>query len=300
MIYLFGFYCTKIYSQLQIPNPLPTTINFLFQTSVFYDKIVVMKNKISFLAIMAIALNVNYVYASECVGEDCELTPVEIIEEINWALPTQEVCEIESLCEHDYNCPFDSAEACAVWYKKPAYKTTVAPRAPHMNPAVIDDTIFAIYSYDEVNANDSEMAPLTARYNMLMKASDACCTSGIIYKMRQNGASDKAIYEFLKNDANYFAITKRCMVMADEDISYRYSNGVDGAMVTEVRDLCLCKNQKWFISLLQPFGDIYERVPEFATEPFTYSYTDGMGRPITVSINEDVQKTINILSSCPK
>ena len=272
-----------------------------------------MKSKISFLAVMAIALNVDYVCASECVGDDCELTQIEIVEtnapvdilepvqyEIDWATPTQEVCEIQDICEHDYNCPFDSAEACAVWYKKPAYKTTVAPRAPHINPARVDDMIFAIYSYDEINANNPKMAPLVQRYKMLMNASNACCTSGIIYKLRQNGASDTAIYNFLKDDANRFAVTKRCMVMADEDISSNYSNGVDGKMVTEVRDLCLCKNQQWFNSLLRPFDDIYERVPEFAGVPFAYSYIDGMGREINISVNEDVQKTMGTLSSCPK
>ncbi|MBR3148372.1 MAG: hypothetical protein IKF41_03470 [Alphaproteobacteria bacterium] len=272
-----------------------------------------MKNKISFLAFFAIALNVNYVCASECVGEDCELTPIEITEEIettdilepiqyeiDWVAPSAEVCETQEICEHDYNCPFDTPAACAVWYKKPAYKTTVAPRAPHINSIRVDDMIFAIYSYDRIDANNPEMTPLVQRYKMLMNASDACCTSGILYKMRQNGASDKAIYEFLKDDANYFAITKRCMVMSDEDITSNYSNGVNGKMVAEVRDLCLCKNHQWFDSLLHPFDDIYERVPDFANEDFAYSYTDGMGREITVSVNEDVQKAMNTLSNCPK
>ena len=272
-----------------------------------------MKNKISFLVILASVFGVNYANASECVGEDCELTQIEIIEatdtndvlepiqyEVDWSLPQQDVCEIKEVCEYDYNCPFETAEECAVWYSKPAYKTTVAPRAPHMNPARVDDIIFAIYSYDEISANNPEMSPLVQRYNMLMNASDACCTSGIIYKMRQNGASDKAIYNFLKDDANRFAVTKRCMVMGDEDISSSYSNGVNGKMVTEVRDLCLCKNQKWFNSLLQPFDDIYERVPEFAGSPFTYSYIDDMGREINVSVNNDVQNVIEILGTCPK
>ena len=268
-------------------------------------KLTIMKSKISFLAILAIALNVNYVCASECVDDDCELVSEEISEilvpaqhEINWTLPSQTIVETEQTCYYDYNCPFESADECAIWYKKPAYKTTVAPRAPHINPFRVDDMIYAIYS--GVDANNPIMSPLVERYNMLMNASDACCTSGIIYKMRQNGADDKAVYEFLKDDANYFAVMKRCLVMDDEDIAPKYSNGVDGKMVADVRNACLCKNQQWFNSLLQPFNDIYERVPEFKSAQFIYTFTDGLQRNIDVSVNSDVQKAIGMLSVCPK
>ena len=273
-----------------------------------------MKNKISFLALFAIALNVNHVCASECVDDDCELTPVEITEEVetvemlipveyeyDWSVSTPTNVEItEGMCEYDYNCPFKTPEECAIWYTKPAYKTTVAPRAPHINSMLVDDMAFALYANDEVSANDPEMSPLVERYNKLMKASDACCTSGIIYKMRQNGASDEAVYEFLKDDANNFALTKRCLVMSDAEIESRYSNGVTGKMVAEVRNLCLCKNHQWFDSLLQPFVDMYERAPEFRTADFLYSYMDGMNRDIEVSVNEDVQNAMDILAICPK
>ena len=257
----------------------------------------------------AFALNVNYVCASECDGGLCELTPVEVSEEIetvdmlvpvkydyNWTVPTY----TEQICEYDYNCPFDNEDACAIWYKKPVYKTTVAPRAPHINPVRVDDMIFAMYSYDEVNANMPEMSPLIQRYSMLMNASDACCTAGIIYKMREKGASEKAIYEFLKDDANQFAVTKRCLVMDNKDIAPRYSNGVTGEVIADVRNLCLCKNKKWFDSMLQPFVDMYERVPGFSNEQFIYSYTDGMKREINVSVNKDVQNVLNLLSVCPE
>lgn len=290
-----------------------TTIKFLFKTCLFCDRISFMKNKVSFLALFAFATNTNYVCASECVGEDCEISPVEVIEEtetvdmltpvkyeFDWTTSEQTCVETEQICEHDYNCPFDTAEACAVWYKKPAFKTTVAPRAPHFNSAVTDDTIFAMYSYDEVNANMPEMSPLTQRYEMLMNASDACCTAGIIHKMREKGASDAAIYEFLKDDANQFAVTKRCLMMGQNDIASNYSNGVNGKMVMDVRNLCLCKNYKWFDSMLQPFVDMYERVPGFASEPFVYSYIDGMGRNINVSVNNDVQNVLDLLSTCPE
>jgi len=286
-----------------------------------------MKNKVSFLAIIAMALNVNYVCASECVGEDCELNPVEnadfeIIEytepvelvetiesvevlepkqyEIEWATPAQEISEIVETCEYDYNCPFETAEECAIWHKKPSYTTTVAPRLPHINTMRVDEMLYTIAVKAKVSGNDEEMQPLMQRYHMLMNASEACCTAGILYKMRQNGADDKEVYQFLKNDANYFGITKRCLVMADEDIKSNYSNGVTGKMLADVRNACLCKNAQWFDTLLQPFVDIYELSPTFKNTSFTYNYTDGMQRDLSVSVNEDVQKAMGMLAACPK
>ena len=266
-----------------------------------------MKNKISFLAILAIALNVNYVCASECVDSDCELTLSETVDvlapahyEINWTEPSQTVVETEQTCIYDYNCPFESADECAIWYKKPSYKITVSPRAPHINPFIADDMIQVAFYNPLVSGNEPVMKPLIQRYNMLMNASDACCSAGIIYKLRQNGASDSDVYEFLKDDANYFAVTKRCLVKADEDLAPRYSHGVDAKMVADVRNACLCKKDQWFNALLQPFNDIYERVPAFQSAPFTYTYTDGLQREISVPVNEDVQKTMGMLMACPK
>lgn len=286
-----------------------------------------MKNKVSFLAIIAMALNVNYVYASECVGEDCELSPVEtadietieyiepielvetvesveILEpkqyEIEWTAPAEQISEIIETCEYDYNCPFETADECAIWYKKPAYTTTVAPKLPHINTVRVDDMLYAIASKAKVSGNDEEMQPLMQRYKMLMNASEACCTAGIIHKMRLGGASDMDVYNFLKNDANYFGITKRCLVMADEDIKSSYSNGVTGKMLADVRNACLCKNSQWFDTLLQPFVDIYELSPTFKIKAFMYNYTDGMQRDLSVSVNNDVQKAMGMLSACPK
>ena len=277
-------------------------------------KLTIMKNKISFLALIAIALNVNYVCASECIGSDCEFEPIEITQnidtvdvlvpvqyEINWTMPyIQTNTEQQSMCEHDYNCPFDTPEECAVWYKKPLYKAAVTPRAPHISYDKSEDMVDVALANPDVSANNKYMSPLLERYKMLMNAGDACCTSGIVYKMRQNGANDSDVYEFLKNDANYFAITKRCLVMSDRDIYRSYSNGVTGQMVADVRDACLCKNRQWFDSLLQPFNDIYERVPDFRSGAFTYMYKDGLNRKVNVSVNEDVQKTIYTLSNCMK
>lgn len=272
-----------------------------------------MKNKISFLAMFACALCVNYANASECVGDDCEIKPVvveqnfgpmdfvdinEYVEEETICEECNEFVEIESC--YDYECPFDTPTECAVWYRKPEHKTYSGPRTSHLAAVRMDDILYAIYSNYDVNADDKNMSPLVERYKILTRASDACCGAGIIYKMRQNGASDADVYRFLMDDANYFAVIKRCMMMNNDEIMADYSYGVTGQMVADVRNACLCKNKKWFTNLLEPFNDVYERMPIFRSKPFVYSYVDDMHRDITVYINDDVQTTSGLLEECPK
>jgi len=298
-----------------------------------------MKNKISFLAILAVALGVSYAHASECVDDDCELNPIVIEEETETPetvdIPEPEVIEIndestepeivedvtvikvlnpqqdnesvataqiqtEQKCEYDFNCPFETIKECDIWYTKPVYKESLDPREPHINPIKIDDIIYAISIKSNTYANDPVFEPLVERYKMLMHASKACCNEGILYKMRAQKASEKQIYQFLKDDANYFAVGSRCLVMDNNDITDKYSNGVDGKMVTDVRNACLCKNRDWFNTLLNPFVDVYNRVPEFVNSAFEYTYIDGLNRNITVSINKDVQNTLDMLMTCPK
>ena len=86
-----------------------------------------MKNRISFLAIIAIAFGTNCTSASECVGKDCEITPVVLEQEVDKidilapkVVETTAVVETcESDCVYDYVCPFATEEECAIWYKKP-------------------------------------------------------------------------------------------------------------------------------------------------------------------------------------
>ena len=206
----------------------------------------------------------------------------------------------DQTCAYDYDCPFETESECATWYKKPVFKTTILPRAPHINPVRMNEMLYALHSNYNISANDSVMSPLLTRYKMLMRASNACCGAGIMYKMRMNGATDNDIYEFLKNNANTFAITSRCMVMNDGEIMSEYSNGVTGQMLADVRNACLCKNREWFENLLHPFIDLYKNVPQFASAPFTYTYTESMQRNVTVNINNDVQNTLGLMSVCPK
>lgn len=268
-----------------------------------------MKNKISFLAITAIALGVNYASASECIGDDCELSSVIVEEEITPVdiLKPQSVSDTiwstENIsvddCEYDYDCPFATEQECDVWYKKPVYKESVAPREPRINVFKTDEIIYALENGTNISANNAVFAPLVERYKMLINASKACCTDGIIYKLHVKDASENQIYKFLKDDANYYAVGTRCLVMNNDNITNSYSNGVNGDMVRDVRNTCLCKNRKWFDSLLAPFIEIYKSVPSFESSAFNYSYTDSMQRNISISINQDVQNTLNMLSECP-
>lgn len=264
-----------------------------------------MKNKISFLAIIAFALCANCANASECVGEDCELDTLIIEQDI---VPTVEEYEYYDYCDpvlktetcYDYDCPFDTATECEIWYKKPEHKVYSGPRAPHFSAVRVDEILYTLYSNYDIDADDANMSPLLERYKILSNASDACCGAGIIYTMRKNGANDEDIYKFLQDDANYFAVIKRCMMMNNDEIRQNYSHGVTGQMVADVRNACLCKNRQWFENLLQPFNDIYDRMPVFREKPFVYSYVDDMQRDITVYINSDVQTTSTLLSQCPK
>ncbi len=283
---------------LYINWPYKHNKNFLFNKGLFYDRIKVMKRKISFLIAIISAIGTQGAFSSECIGSDCEIIPVTE-ETIIIHKPVSEYNE-QSICVYDYNCPFDNAHDCEIWYKKPTYKQNVYPRAEHLSFAKTESVLYAINSSNNFSANDEAAKPLLDRYLMLQRASESCCEAGIIYKLRQNGASEEEIYSFLKDDANYYAIKTRCLMTDNDNIAKTYSNGVDGKMIFDVRNACLCKNKVWFNALLAPYKDIYKRAPQFKNMDFNYTYTDGMKREICVSVNQDVQTTMNLLESCPK
>lgn len=272
-----------------------------------------MKHSISFLSLLLVVFGMNYANASDCTGEECELsgivmhqsitTPVKETENIDTVdeiiIPeTETVCETS--CDHDYNCPFDTPTECEVWNKKPVQVQAAHPRSSHFSELKMQEILYAINSQKEFTANDKMAKPLLQRYKILLRTSKACCTEGIIHKLNENKASGKQIYQFLKDDANRFAVGERCLLTANDEILSSYSEGVDGKMVSDVRNACLCKNHQWFDTLLLPFKDVYERAPQFEATPFNYTYTDGLRRNITVSVNEDVKKVMALLESCPK
>ena len=260
----------------------------------------IMKNKIYLLIAIISAIGANASIASECMGDDCELTTITETKVIVKPLPKTECVAEQPKCDYDYNCPFDNVKDCEIWNKKPVYNQAVYPRAPHLSTIKMEEILYGINSTSNFSANDDAAKPLLQRYLMLQNASVSCCEAGIIYKMREKGASEKDIYNFLKDDANYHAIKLRCLMIDNEEIESSYSYGVDGKMIYDVRNACLCKNKDWFNSLLEPFNDVYKRAPQFETMDFIYNYKDSMNRDISISVNRDVQTTMNLLESCPK
>lgn len=274
-----------------------------------------MKRYIPFLSLLIIAFGMNVVNASECVDEDCDLASAEytetatVVDVLEPVAPKENIWydfsyqsskyDTDNMCDYDYNCPFETIQECEVWYKKPVHKTNVLRRSAHLSPVKVDDIIFAINLQPDFSANDVAAKSLMERYKILMRTSKACCTAGFITALQNEGAKEDQIYEFLKDDANNFAVGQRCVVLSNNDITGDYSYGVDGEMVADVRNRCLCRNKKWFNTLLQPFNDIYERAPQFASDPFYYTYRDSMKRTITVSVNQDVQNVLDLLEYCP-
>ena len=274
-----------------------------------------MKRYISILSVLACVCGMDYARASECVDEsDCDIETIEseytvdVLEPNNpdedlWFSDdavTDAFCEViddEEII--DYNCPFDTDDECEIWARKPMYTTTALPRNPHLSYVKTDGILATLTFNGEISANDEMARPLLNRYLALMRASRACCNAGIVYKMRMAGTKEENVYNFLIDDANQYDIGGRCMVMDDGEIQNNYSNGVNGAMVMDVRNTCLCKNRQWVDSLLEPFYDLYQLAPDFETMPFEYTYLDGLQREVTVSVNADVQTVMEMLQSCP-
>ncbi len=134
---------------------------------------------------------------------------------------------------------------------------------------------------------------------MLMQSAQACCTDGMTYELKNAGASDGLIYKFLSDDANFYGIGNRCLMMSDADLDEKYTNTATAAVAADVRNGCLCRGRQWFNAMLAPFQEAYKAVPEFANSKFNYKYTDGLKREITVSVNNDVKNVLNQLSLCP-
>ena len=70
-------------------------------------------------------------------------------------------------------------------------------------------------------------------------------------------------------------------------------------MVTGVRNECLCHSKQWYRNLLEPFIDAWRQDLNFAASEFEWSYTDGVGRTVDVSINDDVETVLKLLDRCP-
>ena len=199
----------------------------------------------------------------------------------------------------DDGCPFESETECEIWRRKPIVHEAVAPRSKTIRAYNMTPLIDALQCNKDLSANDAVSAPLLERYKMLMKSAQACCTDGMAYALKTAGASDGLIYKFMADDANFYGLGSRCLMMTDYDLDTKYPNTATATVAADVRNGCLCRNRGWFESMLAPFTQVYNTVPEFQDSLFNYTYTDGLKREITVSINNDVQNVLKQLQQCP-
>ncbi len=218
-------------------------------------------------------------------------TPKPVVENVS--------IEMTDTYVFDDGCPFDTETECEIWRRKPIVREAVTPRSKTIRSYNMNPLIDALQCNKGITANDVVAAPLLERYKMLMKSAQACCTDGMAYALKGAGASDGLIYKFMADDANFYGLGARCLMMTDYDLDTKYPNTATAAVAADVRNGCLCRNRGWFESMLAPFSQAYDAVPEFKDALFNYTYIDGLKREITVSVNNDVQNVLKQLSQCP-
>ena len=212
----------------------------------------------------------------------------------------QDMTEIVRLTfEPSDGCPFDTETECEIWRRKPIGRETVSPRSPRIRDDAMAEFISAAKCSGNIDASDPVAAPLLDRYKMLMRSANACCTDGLVYALKRAGASDGLIYKFMADDANFYGFGSRCLMMTDDEFDTNYPNTATAAITADVRNGCLCRGRQWFSAMLAPFKQAYDAAPEFANQKFYYTYTDGLQRTVTVSVNNDVQNVLKQLELCP-
>ena len=225
--------------------------------------------------------------------DDCPYAPSP-------AYTAQDMTEIVNVAFGAYDgCPFDTETECEIWRRKPIVRETVSPRSPTIRAEKLDAFISAAGCNANITANDPVAAPLLDRYKMLMRSANACCTDGLVYSLKRAGASDGLIYKFMSDDANFYGFGARCLMMTDAELDTKYPNTATAAVAADVRNGCLCRGRQWFAAMLAPFQQAYAAAPEFANQKFYYTYTDGLQRETTVSVNNDVQNVLKQLELCP-
>ena len=212
----------------------------------------------------------------------------------------QDMTDIVKLTfETSDGCPFETETECAIWRRKPIVRETVSPRSPRIRDDALNKFISSASCSGEISATDPVAAPLLDRYKMLMRSANACCTDGLVYALKRAGASDGLVYKFMADDANFYGFGARCLMMTDDELDAKYPNTSTAAITADVRNGCLCRGRQWFTAMLAPFKQAYEAAPEFKSQKFYYTYTDGLQRQTTVSINNDVQNVLKQLELCP-
>jgi hypothetical protein len=196
-------------------------------------------------------------------------------------------------------CPFDTLTECEIWKKKPHVRESVGPRSPKLRAENMDSLIILARENPDLDSQSELAKPLVNRYRALMNASRQCCTDGIAHELKSAGASDGLVYKFMVDDANFYQFGDRCLMTTDAELDRKYPNTATAAVVADVRNGCLCRQKKWYKHLLNPYAQVYNKVPEFQSKRFDYTYTDGLKRTTTTDINTDVINVLKQLEMCP-
>ena len=189
-----------------------------------------------------------------------------------------------------FGCPFQTKSDCDIWLSKPTFSATVALPTRSLRPEQIDDLRNAIAS-GSIDMNSDAARPMMARYKRLMAMSSSCCKNGMIEKLQSAGATPGLVYKFLVDDANFYGFTERCMMMTDAELQQKYPRTATANAVSNVRNSCVCLQRDYLDALLAPFD-------QFSNVDFVYSWTDGLNRPRTVSISQDVRAVQMQLANC--
>lgn len=267
------------------------------------------------------ALCASYAYASDCGGISCEdmdatqtfamveeiLTPNRPsdnlwLDNMNFDFPPQAALTLNQepvISEPDNYCPFETDVECDIWRTKPIVRETVVPRSPIMRDAKINEFLTTFKTDGYITGDNPAAAAFMERYKILVKSAHACCTSGMVHTLKNAGATDGLVYKFLVDDANFYNMSERCLMASDGELIEAYRDGNITNMVSDVRMGCLCQGRDWFINTLQPFIDAWRASPEFAMSDFYWTYTDGLNRQKTVSVNNDVENVLHLLEQCP-
>ncbi len=196
-------------------------------------------------------------------------------------------------------CPFETEEECMVWFKKPHVRESVLPIFRTTTDQQIEDLIALIRSGEEITSDTPEAQFLVDRYKLLAKNSQSCCSDGMVDQLQRAGASEDLIYKFLVDDANFYQLGQRCLFVNDLDLNEKFPNTATSIMVADVRNTCLCQQKQKFKDILGDFVTIYNEEPEFGRQPFEYTYRDGLGRTMKVSIMRDITNIIKQIEACP-
>jgi hypothetical protein len=201
---------------------------------------------------------------------------------------------------HEFaGCPFEKVEECKIWKAKPAFPET-GPHQPAGIPrANLDALITLARAGNEITAKMPDAKPLVRRYEILMKSARACCGDGMVNKLQVAGATTDLIYKFLVDDANFYQFGERCLMITDGELDENYADTQTAEVVADVRNECLCRRRDFFAALLSPFAQVAAAAPEFNNAAFNYSYRDGLGRILSVSIARDVKVVLDQLNNCP-